>query len=300
MSERRSGTKAGNKGRRLALFIALGAVVAQLVPSATVAAAPPACDAKGVGKRPVRLCSVTKISGTKAGYVKVRLAKEITIAPEAISVTAPGRFAGFVFQQDVDKQPITIIGGRVRRQSGDHYITCCSANTLPAGTYRLYLITEGSASVTVKLPGLPKGTSRLSPTTITGASIHDPDASLVSQNVTQYYGTGVTDSIESNNGLAFTGVWVENEVHVATASGTCLYFGEAPLDAFAPGCPWRTSELTVWNDGNGIAPDVDGFGSGITSMTHGLPRGTYAVGGYALSGGTADVPESLVVLLELE
>lgn len=300
MIERR-GRRGASKARKLALLVALGAVVAQLVPSAPVVAAPSACDSKAVGNRPVRLCSVTKLSGKKAGYVRVRVTKETQITSEAIAVSGKSKFASFVFQQEGAQQPVTIIGGRVQTETGDQPVLCCGQRTLTPGTiYRLYLISDGAASLTLKLPGLSKGTSRLTPKKITGASIHRPAASALSNNASQYYGAGVTDSVKSGRGLAFTGLWVDNDVHVATASGTCLYHGEVPVDAFAPGCPWRTSELTVWQDATGAAPDTEGFTAGLMTITSGLPNGTYSVGGYATSAGTADKRLTVVVFLELD
>ena len=121
--------------------------------------------------------------------------------------------------------------GKDRRTGANLFET----NVLPAGRYRLHLLSDGAGSVRFRLPGLrgsrtldaraPSGVTSVTQTPPTPAG-HAPPA----------YGFGST--IETDNGaLALTFDWVVTTVQVAAHYGSCAYRGGPPAGQWLPGCP---------------------------------------------------------------
>jgi hypothetical protein len=135
---------------------------------------------------------------------------------------------------------------------------------VPAGDYRLYLVSEDKVTVDLHLDGLP-GASRFKVTT--------PAVGEVSRATESYYhstpqgavevaahGAGFSPVLTGESNLLFTTFWFRGpteDVGPAPAdypllqvgdAGSCMYGGSPPAGAYAPGCPGgeRRSNFSTW------------------------------------------------------
>lgn len=230
--------------RRAAAY-ALGAVLAV---SATVLAVP-ASSALAVPQ----LAGTVTLSGSTTGYVPVVVPKEAVLpgglGPEAAAasqVTGGGAFAGFALVQD-GLDGTTVLAGHSKatadaaRRDGAfraQYFAATSTDTpVPAGRYRLYLVTDGEpAKVTLKFRGLT-GTTSLTPTTRTRAVFNTgPLAPVGPAPAGGVYSTGHAVTMTTPF-LHFFINELDTQAHTETVSRTCFYPGRptGPMP-YGPAC----------------------------------------------------------------
>lgn len=141
--------------------------------------------------------------------------------------------------------------GRFPRQEGGRtFSSLCGGGTLKAGTYTLVMVrTAGTATLTLRLPGLP-GRRVLAPAaTRAGASI----ATL--SPVSPYNTTGSMASFGASGRLKTKGLvmvfgWMRSGISAVAMMGDCEVDGQlaemAPMMiAQAPGCPIGGSGFTI-------------------------------------------------------
>lgn len=239
-------------------YVLAAAVVAAVV---TPAAAAPA--------KPPTLTGTVTVAGSTTGYVSVVLAKAAVLAaglgPEAaaaVRVSGGGAFAGFALKSEVHEGPF-IVGGHSPASAPDadnpEVLTINYGSgglggdyELPAGKYRLYLITGGKpTTVRLKFRGL-SGTSRLQPTTPTRAVVNGgplpatapvPGAGVV-------YAGGYAVNMTTPFVQFFVNK-LDTEVHTETVNRSCLYIGHQPGGPmpYGPTCASVTESGPAFGDG---------------------------------------------------
>jgi hypothetical protein len=215
--------------------------------------------ASAAAARRVVLGRKNVITGEGPGMVRVRIPKPATIADplkpgrDDIAVEGRGPLVGFALVEETPGwDGISLVGGRLPRRSGlgNFYFSPSGLDnagatmTLPAGNYRLYLLTgRRSARVSFLLDGL-EGRARLSPRTPARYEVATPEARLV-DGATNVYGSGA-DGTLSGTGLLFDFLWVKHDAHANTQYQFCLYEGgERGPAPYSPGCPALDDEDNV-------------------------------------------------------
>jgi len=123
-------------------------------------------------------------------------------------------------------------------------------NRMPAGRYRLYVISSGPAEVTLQLPGLARGRTRViakTPGRAMAVGTHR-QASTVPLPPTFSYGDA--GRLSSSRALVWSFIWMDSPVRVADAAGSCLYYPppRSPAVYSVPSCATAT--------GGNLVPDL--------------------------------------------
>lgn len=247
--------------RKAWLYVLLVAATGAAVPSAGAAA--PA--------NPALLTGTTTISGSTTGYVPVVLPRDAVLpaalgaeGAAAIRVTGGGGFAGFALKSEDDPEGPLIVGGHSpasapsAERPEELTINYGSGGlggdyTLPAGKYRLYLLTGGKpTTVTLKFRGLA-GSSRLKPTRATKAIVNGGPhtATAPVSGVGGVYASGY-DVKMTTPFVQFFINKLDAEVHTETVNRSCLYIGQRPSGPmpYGPTCASITQQGAAF--GNGI------------------------------------------------
>jgi hypothetical protein len=143
-----------------------------------------------------------------------------------------------------------------------------SRNFVP-GTYRLYLISDRPASVTLRFPGLAAPG---------GAVTADTPTPFDSGSLPPHTGVGMTTfgregSIVSYDGLLFVRATVRENAPLADRLELCMYYAgtDTGSSAYGPGCPGGHSLDN--------AADPTGQGLGRFAIVFGVSAGSYGLGG---------------------
>lgn len=200
-----------------------------------------------------QLAGTVTISGSTTGYIPVAVIKDAVLpgglgaeGAAAAQVTGGGVFAGFALVQD-GLDGTTVLAGHSKatadaaRRDGAfraNYFNAGGFDTpVPAGKYRLYLITDGEpASVTLKFRGLT-GTASLTPTTPTRAIFNSgPLAPLGPAQAGAVYSAGHAVTMTTPF-LNFYINELDTRVHTETVRRTCFYLGRptGPMP-YGPAC----------------------------------------------------------------
>lgn len=171
---------------------------------------------------------------------------------------------------------------------------------VPAGTYRLFLVTESEVVVTLRFQGLSGSTTVTPSEPVDGAVAHP---GLEYSYGIPYMGTGL-DAVgagfapeTTGRAVVFSAFWfrgprgglgpvppTDNPLLQVGVAGACAYFGETPSEgAYAPGCP-RGSEIGTF----ATQRVFDDFGFMQWNQMAGVPAGKYGLGNYAVHTGIFD------------
>jgi len=235
---------------------------------------------------PVEACGVTTIAGSQSTSVDVHLPRDVTVAtpfgssPD-LDVEGTGRFVGFVLTgTEPGTAGLTLVGGRfpahaspvefimpvppypatgggsfeVLKLYGDEV-------TLPAGDYRLYLLTDGGeVEVTLRLDELD-GWVDLAPERPADYRLFFPESRLLA-------GAGATSNVYSagrsgslaTTGLVFQALWLDTDAHAAGQYVFChAAAGDPDVDPIelGPGCPAFSQKFELANNRSPTAePDT--------------------------------------------
>lgn len=241
------------------------------------------------------LARLTTISGATSGYAVVRLARSATLEQPWGSPREPVRIrgAGFVGFALVEEVPsfdgVTLIGGRFSSLlppyvigMGERLGDSSEGFRIPAGDYRLYLITERrNAQVTLALGGL-EGRRFLSPNRRVATEVVSPTPYLAATGRREVFSAGEAVRL-GGRGLLFDVVWHLQPVHLHTEYWFCSYaeYPEGPVP-YAPGCP-STSNRIIMTTGDSdvwLRPT----GGSVAGLWAPLPKGTYGSGASYLAG----------------
>lgn len=242
--------------------IRLRLLPAMLVAAVVATVAPPLAAASSSVPE---LAGTVTLSGNQTGYVPVVIPTEARLGDPffidrrgSITVEGGGRMAGFALVQDGLKGPV-IFGGHSAATSefseefGAFVFDLGSMDrprgldfVLPAGGYRLYLLTDGApTTVTLRFAGL-EGSSELTPTTPTQTAVI---GGPMRQHAPGVYTKGAD--------TAMTGPFVHLEiaalrtsVHTESVGSFCSHEGKpAGPDPYLPGCA-SVGEESVVDFGN--------------------------------------------------
>jgi hypothetical protein len=292
--------------RLLSTILTAGLVVGGLTASAGASQADPS--------KVRTLGAINVIRGGDAASMSVRLAQPATLRqPEysktSVSADGAGELVGFALAQepfDLDRSA-ALIASRMPRQSGSSPVLSLGFGLretnkgyhLPAGRYRLYLITDGTpATVTFRLSGVT-GTRYFEPTSPADVAIKSPEIQLA-DGLDQIY-SGGADSLLRSNGILFNHLAVKHEAHTSSLTQFC-YSAGAPEPAenpapYAPGCP-STNQKAIFTQPSTYLETsptrIDFYGGAVGSP------GRWGQGFSYESGGVVDEIDFAALWLGLE
>lgn len=272
--------------------------------AALLACALPVPAALAASPARVALAGTTIVSGTRSAGIPVRLTRPATLrdplladgAAGDVVVTTTGRFAAVVLVQEraAELDRIVMIAGRSPDSSRKLTFAYPASGfvggaawKLPAGDYRLYLVTDGKpATVRLRLLGLT-GTTRLAPRTPVGATTAFPAAAVDTAPARAVYAVGADRKAAAARTLFFSMFFAAYPAHVDTVYSNCFYF-ERPLGPapYLPGCPdpatRHITPISLPPDGGNAArhllfnswlPLGQGHYAGGTSLVSATPAG---------------------------
>jgi hypothetical protein len=207
------------------------------------------------------LTGTVTITGTETGFVPVTVPKDMSLGDPfitryraAVTVTGGGPAAGFALVED-DLQGAVLVGGR--SEAYEPYVErhgipvsgllgtprpdakpYDGTYAIPAGSYRLYLVTGGKpTTVTLRFIGA-SGVSRLTPTNRSDSVVQGrPLDVLVPGPVGGVYSGGGAATMTTPV-LQFGLNTLDTDVHTETVQRYCFYIGTKPTgpQAYGPGC----------------------------------------------------------------
>jgi hypothetical protein len=256
--------------RKAWMFVLLVGMIAALMPSAGAATA----------AKPTVLTRTLTLTGSQTGYVPVTVVKDMQLGDpfvtkyrDAVSVTGGGDAAGFALIEDGLNGQI-LLGGRSEAFAPyvkDHGIAVNSLNpnpqdgatyTVPAGSYRLYLITGGKpTTVTLRFLG-GTGSSRLTPTKTVESVVQQVDLTSPAP--------GPAGGVYSGGGavtlttpvLQFSMSRLDTAAHTETLKRYCYYFGKPTgPQPYGPTCaaPAETAPIVI-GGGSAFVISAEGVG----------------------------------------
>jgi hypothetical protein len=265
---------------------------------ATVAAAPPTSAAESR----VDLAGITVLEGSQTAVIPVRLDREAELLNPAyfpgqgVIASGDSPLVGFALVSDQPDPDQVLVGGLLpwkvsqpRAQTvvipltgvdfGDRF-------RIPAGDYRLYLITDGApARVTLEFGGLP-GETVLRPQQPVPYALKMPESRSITTPAGENFHVSGDHADLQSNGLVFSSDFTIYTSYFSSRSETCFYDRPTTDADFGPQCL------------------PDGFGSSftftdLTSLTG--RQGRFSYGGYpGLSRGTYGVGQNQQDVAEVE
>lgn len=262
-----------------------------------VAAAVPA--AASPAPRPPVLTSTVVVSGAATAWTRVTLARPTKVdGVPAVTVDRPAHFDGLalVREQRGDDPPALVVQRRGLAagpayayswvgeavSGGQQDALLYVHRTLPAGTYRLYLLARGPVRATITFPGVPRGTVRLAPASRT-AHVREEQAAAGAR------GVAVSPAVAfsavhpvARRGLLLASTWYAGTASAAGQFGGCVSTAADPAPG-APGCP--DGLVTV----GGVEPELPAGGQSQTAG-YGAPgrwmvKGFHVVAGHLTDAG---------------
>ena len=258
---------------------------------------------------PVALAGTTTVTGSRTGSMLVRLPRAVDIKSSDINFNSPhGRMTAAVLKKvgawDAPYVSVTHSGycdkvgcaATFPKGGGGSFIWAPGSENglsgrLPAGTYRLYLVTDGGpATFIFRFPGLP-GTRRLTPREPAKATVVAPKPTMAEPAVSpSLFAGGSAHRVPPSGGLNATVLWKDVPTTGApSATGSCVYEGEPKAGrvtpAFQAPCDGGRGDVPPWTSQNhyiGPASTPVGPGRFITFYSTGylLAGGLHAIGGY--------------------
>lgn len=223
--------------------------------------------------RPASLRGITSIVGSQGRWMDVSLDRATTVAtpfgdsPD-LSIRTTSAFTALVLVGTSETTSETVlIGAKVPPEKdgttllaplppyplpgGGNYDfakTYEDETTLPAGSYRLYLITDGPTRVRLRLRNLA-GRTVLRPEASAPFTFEEPAPTLIGANgqMKNVYSAAAARDLDVR-GLLFQSLWLRTRTHVAGQYFLCHRTGPAPIGPAdsGPGCPF--AEKAIAND----------------------------------------------------
>ena len=242
------------------------------------AAARPAQVSKS--PRPVELGGVNEFRANASATARVVIPRPAWVAGPAntptestegsnpdVSVTGKSAVAGFYLRKESgQRHPPDLLFVNVAECSGER---CRAGSTviysmfdhnmgdsnkrseIPPGTYRLYLITDGSpVAVSLRLHGL-HGHSYVNPTQPAKVSFEEPTVHVSEDNTGAVYSTGDTQELRGD-GFLYSALILEGENWGGGQYGDCLFKGDppAPEEVAYQFCPPPPLSEGGWEEDN--------------------------------------------------
>ncbi|HWL38587.1 MAG TPA: hypothetical protein VNQ77_20535 [Frankiaceae bacterium] len=262
---------------------------------------------------PAPLAGTTVAAGSRSAVVAVRLPRAVTLDVFAdVTMHAPrGRMSALVLKKDGawNAPYVMVVNTGYCAKSGcvtafpngklGHIwapgTTNGTSGVLPAGNYRLYLVTDGgSVTVTLKLRGL-SGSRRITPRTPARASVSAPRPTVAEPAVSPaLFAGGGTHRTPASGGVNATAVWKDVPAFgPPSAVGMCDYAGPAPagsLPAYQLPCAGGNGDVppgvpSQFSSGPTTTPIGPGRFLSAINAGYLLPQGTHSIGGYHNTAG---------------
>lgn len=275
--------------RRAARAVALGGVVL------AVTAVP-----SSAATRPTLVRQLT-ITGDQTGWVAVTLPKAVLgdcaamfdCRAKAVLKLSGGAF-GFSLVYDKDNTSLPVPGAatlRLPQAEGGHIaglmagvdprtgIDSAETRMLPAGPYRLFLLTKGRGSVTVRFPELGGTSLSVKPTRSTPYRAVEVAPSYTGPLAPSAWASGITVDPNGVRSRGYAFQWTYGAIAASSVQGGCLYENGAPPGGhWIPGCPGGQSLIA-----SQLVPERDCCQTG-----HGIFVGVgeeFSFGQYYVQGG---------------
>lgn len=266
-----------------------------LVPAVLMLPAPATSAAPGV-----TMAGVTTITGTRPGYVDVRVPRTVTVdtsfdGGRDLAVSGAGALTAFVLVgTDARTRGFTLAGGAaVVSGQAERFLmpvpewpalgggtyedtkTYANSTKLPGGSYRLYYVSTSRGTVTLRLPGL-SGRTTIRPGGRVTAKVAPPDHELTGTPVRENVFVASTTEKLTRRGFALQVLHSRLEAEAAWQLVMChnnpAQSAAEPLRE-APGCPAGEKHTFVNHRYPGIDPDTKMFVqayAGLPAGEHGL------------------------------
>lgn len=253
-----------------------------------------------VAASPPALTRQVTITGDRTGWVAVTLPKPVQSACPilpACKAKAPVRFTGgafgYVLQYENDTAKVPVPNALVLRlpkaQGGELYAVFLGTDPrtgastqetgiLPAGRYRLFILTKGRGSVTMRFPEIASGSLSTRPTRSTAmvAEEHKPD--YVAGLAPTAWASGITVDPRGVRSHAYAFMWVNGPVAAGSVWAGCGYAGDPWGGRWTPGCPFGDQLMA-----NQIQPARDCCGTGHGAWYGAMNR--FSFGQYYIQNG---------------
>lgn len=264
-------------------------VLAVVVAAVVVTPAPPAGARHTwippVDRSPVpALARKTIVEGAETGWLRVRLPEPARLSHDPAVITGDGRLVALYLMHEEDwavrKNGAYLAVERFgwcaeRACSPDPFASTSGGartsrdGTLPAGTYRLFLIADGApASVTIELRGL-SGATRLRPRFEAEHELRTLEPREPVEGVGPFYSAGAEKPFDGP-GISFLGHYFDPDGPGAATFGYCVYRKDAPGDPatayLPPGCPTTRLSNTWLRYQTPTTSHVMGFTLGMTEI----------------------------------
>lgn len=252
------------------------------------------CAAVPADAAPPALAGVNVIHGAKAAYVDVRLPSRVTLPTPlgggpAVQVAGASSLAAFVLAgTDAKTRGVRVAGGQTAAGTDkQRFLMPLTADgsaalektksfgnsvVLPAGAYRLYVLSSGPATIFLRLPGLA-GSRTLRPAKAATGGV-TKSAHPLSASPASTAAFAAADVVRLRRpGVALHALHADVETEAAWQVVMCHYDAAAAPVAETPGCPTGRNHSIVTHRTPSVTPDgklfVKGYGS-LPAGDHGL------------------------------
>jgi hypothetical protein len=264
--------------------------------------------APAAGAAAPALAATTVVTGTITGYADVTLTRPLVVADATPNVTVRG--SGFVavvlvrLQRGIAPPGLavsTLPGtstlhhhwiGHARGTFADDDQPTFFTHRLPAGRYRLYLVTHGPVTVTWRLPlGGGRATVTARTRTADTRAVTIPAGTRGVAVAPGYAATATTTF--AHRGVTLAWSWYEAAADVAAATGGCTYPGAPSTDGLGPAPACLDRDASKGPVGPAVDDRLVGQGTAFTAP------GTWTSKQYARVAGVVRDGGASVLLLDL-
>jgi hypothetical protein len=199
------------------------------------------------------------LTGDRTGWVGVELPRAIaaecpgvpSCASKAALRLSGGAFGYFlVYENDTATKPVpSLVVVKLPKAEGGHVIAMAGgtdprtgadvADTaiLPAGRYRLFLLTNGRGTVSVRFPELRSAAVTVRPSRSTGFRAVETAPQYAGPLAPSAWAGGITVPQTGIRSHGYVFDWTDGPAAAGVVGGLCLYEGDPPAGTWLPGCP---------------------------------------------------------------
>lgn len=252
---RRSRAKRGVRGAALLVLFSF-ALMEALASSGGARVDPSHCDLPPdeqppIPTEPVDVCGTTILRGSEAGFVRIRLAEQVSFTtdnqgePDAdVQMEGVGPFIGFAILSDLEGPDLDgpgVVLGRYPLEAYPHRfvgtvlggLANCRPCELPAGDYLLYLLADQTeTTITLRFESLP-GRIELTPQTPVPFRARYQVPQFPEDESKTHYLAGSAGELTSE-GIVWTAVWARMDLNLDQRWVVGLHYSEPSL--YMPQC----------------------------------------------------------------
>jgi hypothetical protein len=208
-------------------------------------------------------------------------------------VTFSGGALGYGLTYDNDRTANTspaVLVGRMPAAQGGEVLTMPTGidpatgrgvfetRVLPAGRYRLFLLTTGRGSAKVTLPELAPRALSTRPAKATAYRAVEAKPAYTGPLAPSAWASGITVDPHGVPSRAYGFQWTDGPVATSSVQSGCVYTGRPPNDEWLPGCPFGKSAMS-----NQLTPATNCCGTGYGAVIGGTAE--FSFGQYYVQSG---------------